>query len=299
MRREVVVQKNPKSPVSEIFRTLRTNIQFMNSKNSLKSLLITSTLPGEGKSWVAANLAVTFAKAGKRVVLIDADMRKGRQHQIFNLENDFGLSNYLSGIDENTDNSIYKYLQRTEEPSLFLISRGAVPPNPSELLAPEMVVNMINELKQKFDLIIFDGTPSLILTDAVILSRFVDSTLIVTEFNMTKKENLAKIKRDIENVGGKIAGVVINKIPKQGRKYSSSYYYNYHYTYGEKEHNKEKQTKPRASKEYSELANVEPQENQQLQDNNFNNAAPEINASEEQQRLIKQKIEEYLRQNQK
>ena len=90
MRKEVIVQKNPKSPISETFRTLRTNIQFMNSKTNLKSLLVTSTLPGEGKSWVSANLAVTFAKADKKVVLIDADMRKGRQHMIFGLDNQAG-----------------------------------------------------------------------------------------------------------------------------------------------------------------------------------------------------------------
>ena len=226
MRSEVIVQKNPKSPIAESFRTLRTNLQFINSKKSLKTLLVTSTLPGEGKSWVAANLALTFAKAGKKVILIDADMRKGRQHEIFGVENETGLSNFLSGIDEEENVEVSKYIQRTEEPGLYIISKGTTPPNPSELLTSDVTIRMIAELEEMFDLIIFDGTPSLIVTDAIILSRLVDSTLIVAEYNITKKDNISKVKRDIENVGGKIAGVVINKIPKQGKKYyGSSYYY--------------------------------------------------------------------------
>jgi len=229
MRKEVIVQKNPKSPTAEVFRTLRTNIQFINSKKDLKTLLITSTLPGEGKSWTSANLAVTFAEAGKKVIIIDADMRKGRQHSIFGVENEYGLSNFLSGIDntgrvENAD--ITKYIQRTEVPNLYLISKGDTPPNPSELLASDATMSMIADLEKIFDLIIFDGPPSLIVTDALILSRLVDSTIIVVEHNITKKDNLAKVKKDIENVGGKIAGVVINKVPKQGKKYESTYYYN-------------------------------------------------------------------------
>jgi len=229
MRKEVIVQKNPKSPTAEVFRTLRTNIQFINSKKDLKTLLITSTLPGEGKSWTSANLAVTFAEAGKKVIIIDADMRKGRQHSIFGVENEYGLSNFLSGIDntgrvENAD--ITKYIQRTEVPNLYLISKGDTPPNPSELLASDATMSMIADLEKIFDLIIFDGPPSLIVTDALILSRLVDSTIIVVEHNITKKDNLAKVKKDIENIGGKIAGVVINKVPKQGKKYESTYYYN-------------------------------------------------------------------------
>ena len=99
MKRELVAQLDPKSPISEVFRTLRTNIQFMNTKGKLRSILVTSTLPGEGKSWTASNLAVTFAQAGKKVVIIDADMRKGRVYSIFGVSPKPGLSNYLSGVD--------------------------------------------------------------------------------------------------------------------------------------------------------------------------------------------------------
>lgn len=228
MKRELIVQRTPKSPIAEVFRTLRTNIQFMHSKKTMKTLLVTSTMPGEGKSWVSANLAITFAQAGKKVLIIDADMRKGRQHTIFNIENKIGLSNFLSGIDETgrTENlDVLKYVRSTEIQNLYLIPAGNIPPNPSELLASETTIDMIEKLKEVFDFIIFDGAPALLVTDALIVARLVDSTVIVTECNNTKKENLEKVKKDIENVGGKIAGVILNKLPINAKKYMESYYY--------------------------------------------------------------------------
>ena len=228
MKNELIAQKDPKSPIAEIFRTLRTNIQFMNSQKGLKSLLVTSTMPEEGKSWVSSNLAVTFAQAGKKVALIDADMRKGRLHKMFHVNVIPGLSNYLSGIDTEgkvENNDIFKYIKRTEVENLYVIPAGNVPPNPSELLATELMVDMLEKLKEVFDIIILDGTPSLLVTDAVILSRIVDSTIIVASHKFTKKDNLEKVKKAIENVGGKIAGVVINKVPVNIQKYKSTYYY--------------------------------------------------------------------------
>ena len=227
MKKELIVQRSPKSPIAEVFRTLRTNIQFMNSKKTLKTLLFTSTMPGEGKSWISSNLAITFAQAGKKVILIDADMRKGRLHNMFQTDKVPGLSNYLSGIDSlgNTHNDIIKYVRGTEIDNLFLIPAGNIPPNPSELLASELTVEMLERLKDVFDIVILDGTPSLLVTDAIILSRLVDNTIIVTSHKFTKKDNLQKVKKAIENVGGNIAGVVINKIPVNVSKYESTYYY--------------------------------------------------------------------------
>lgn len=228
MKKEIIAHKDPKSPIAEIFRTLRTNIQFMNSQNSLKTLLITSTMPSEGKTWVASNLAVTFAQAGKKVVLIDADMRKGRLHKIFQVSVIPGLSNYLSGIDETgkvEDDNVFKYIKQTEVENLYLIPAGNIPPNPSELLSSEVTTKMLEKLKDIFDVIILDGTPCLLVTDSIVLSRIVDSTLIVASHKFTKKDNLQKIKKSIENVGGKIAGVVLNKVPVNIQKYKSTYYY--------------------------------------------------------------------------
>ena len=229
MRKELIAQRDPKSPVSETFRTLRTNIQFMNTNNQLKTLLITSTLPGEGKSWVASNLAITFAQAGKKVVLIDADMRKGRQYTIFEVSPRPGLSNYLSGIDskseENSIDEIIDYIQETEVKNLYVISAGNIPPNPSELLITPKMVNLLDKLKQVSDIVIIDGTPCELVTDSVILSRLVDTTVIVTAHKQTKKDTLQKIVTNIQNVGGKIAGIVLNKMPVSAKKYEQSYYY--------------------------------------------------------------------------
>lgn len=228
MKKEIITFREPKSPISEIFRTLRTNVQFANTKRGLHSLLITSTTPSEGKSWVSANLAVAFAQAGKKVILVDCDMRKGRQFSIFGVAPTPGLSNYLSGINSNGEESspnILSYLKETEVDNLYLITAGNIPPNPSELLVSEQMMQAVEELKSICDLVIFDGTPSSLVTDAIIISRYVDTTLIVSAYKTTKMDELEKVKRDIENVGGKIAGVVINKVPVSQKQYYTNYYY--------------------------------------------------------------------------
>ncbi|MEI3356191.1 MAG: CpsD/CapB family tyrosine-protein kinase [Clostridia bacterium] len=210
-----------------MFRTLRTNIQFMNTKGKLKTILVTSTLPGEGKSWVSSNLAVTFAQAGKKVVIIDADMRKGRQYTIFGVSPRPGLSNYLSGVldGEEINEDLSNYIQETEVENLYVISAGNIPPNPSELLIAPQMVNLLDQLKEMCDIIIIDGTPSQLVTDSLILTRLVDSTIIVTAQKYTKKEDLKRVITNIQNVGGKIAGVVVNKVTMSAKKYEQSYYY--------------------------------------------------------------------------
>ena len=229
MKKELIAELDPKSPISEVFRTLRTNIQFMNTKGKLKTILVTSTFPGEGKSWVASNLAVTFAQAGKKVVLIDADMRKGRQYNIFGISPIPGLSNYLSGIDiddeERDVTDIADYVQDTEVDNLFVMPAGNIPPNPSELLISPQMVDLLEQLKDLCDIVIIDGTPNELVTDSLILTRLVDSTIIVTACKQTKKDNLRRAIQNIQNVGGKIAGVVVNKVPIAAKKYEQSYYY--------------------------------------------------------------------------
>ena len=229
MKKELIAELDPKSPISEVFRTLRTNIQFMNTKGKLKTILVTSTFPGEGKSWVASNLAVTFAQAGKKVVLIDADMRKGRQYNIFGISPIPGLSNYLSGIDiddeERDITDIADYVQDTEVDNLFVMPAGNIPPNPSELLISPQMVDLLEQLKDLCDIVIIDGTPNELVTDSLILTRLVDSTIIVTACKQTKKDNLRRAIQNIQNVGGKIAGVVVNKVPIAAKKYEQSYYY--------------------------------------------------------------------------
>lgn len=226
MEKEIITQQDPKSPISEIFRTLRTNLQFMTSNKGLKTLLVTSSVPGEGKSWVSANLVATFAQEGKKVIIIDSDMRKGRLHTIFEVPKKPGLSNYLSGVSEIEEkDNILAYIQQTKIENLYVMPAGEVPPNPSELLVSEKTTQLMEQLKNIFDLVIFDGTPCLLVTDSLILARQVDATLIVTAYKSTKIGDVEKVKKSIQNVGGKIAGIVINKIPVSPRKYQNTYYY--------------------------------------------------------------------------
>lgn len=229
MKSEIVVVENPKSPEAEMFRNLRTNIQFMNADSDKKVMLVTSTIPGEGKSYISANLAAAFAQLDKKVLLVDTDMRKGRQYSLFNLRPRPGLSNFLSGVVDKDfigeKDNIENYIQETEVENLYLISAGSVPPNPSELLVSKKMKNIIDTLIESFDIIIFDAPPCLIVADALIMARLVDFNILVSAQNVTRMEDLNKAKTAIENVGGKLAGVVLNKVQVTTKKYESTYYY--------------------------------------------------------------------------
>ena len=229
MGKEIIVVENPKSPEAEMFRNLRTNIQFMNTDSEKKVMIVTSTIPGEGKSYVSANLAAAFAQLDKKVLIIDTDMRKGRQYSLFNLKPRPGISNFLSGVVEQDfigdKEDIRNYIQETDVENLYLIPAGNVPPNPSELLVSPKLQKIIHDLKQSFDIIIFDAPPCLIVADALIIARLVDFSIIVTAQNITRIENLKRAKLAIENVGGKIAGVVLNKVQINAKSYETSYYY--------------------------------------------------------------------------
>lgn len=232
MRNELIAFTDPKSPVSEMFRTLRTNLQFMGNTRKIQTVLITSTLPGEGKSWTAANLAVTFAQSGKKVVLVDCDLRKGRQFSVFNVTARPGVSNYLSGVVNEGEvydvDDIRSFVRETDIEDLYVIPAGDVPPNPSELLVNSRMMQLLEDLKEQFDIVIFDAPPALLVTDAMILARIVDTTMIVVAHQETKMDNLNKVQRSIKNVGGNVAGVVINKIPMSVKKYQDSYYGEYY-----------------------------------------------------------------------
>ena len=297
MRKELIVHKNPKSPNSEIFRTLRTNIQFMNTNKKLKTLLVTSTFPGEGKSWVASNLAVTFAQAGKKVILIDADMRKGRQYRIFEISPKPGLSNYLSEteIDENgkATRNAGEYVQETGVNNLYVISAGNVPPNPSELLVSPQMLKLLEDLKEICDLVIIDGTPCELVADSIILSRIVDSCIIITAHKITKKDALERVIKNIRNVGGKLAGVVINKVPVS-KGYGQKYYY-----YG---NNKLSNKKTRSSRVKIDLFNSKAKSTEKiesdiakLQQEMDNSQDTNINSIEKQENLknLEQLSEDY------
>lgn len=218
---ELIVNKFPKSIVSEGIKTLRTNLQFSSVDKNLKSILITSSIPGEGKSFISANLATAFAQTGKNVLIVDCDMRRGRQHKIFNVSNLKGLSNLL--IDD-FKNTYLSYIKNTEVKNLFLLTSGTIPPNPSELLNSDKNKALMNLLISKFDLVIFDGVPCNGLPDSIIVSTLVDETLIVSAENITPKSLLENTKKSLESVNSNIAGVVINKVNIKDNKYYGKYY---------------------------------------------------------------------------
>lgn len=218
---ELIVDKYPKSLISEGVKSLRTNLSFSSVDKELKTILITSSIPSEGKSFISANLATAFAQTGKNVLLIDCDMRKGRQHKIFNISNENGLSNLLI---DNFEDKYSSYIKATEVKKLFVLPCGTVPPNPSELLNSSKNKNLIEFLKGKFDLIIFDGVPCNGLPDSVIMSTIVDKTLIVSADGVTPKELLNNTKKSLESVNANIAGVILNKVNMSGNKYYGKYY---------------------------------------------------------------------------
>ena len=228
MKKEVITQLDPKSPVAEVFRALRTNLQFMNRFGKTQTILLTSTVQAEGKSWVSANLATAFAQTGRKVVIVDADMRKPRQHKIFSVKMCPGLSNYLSEINELGRREKFEYtdcIQKTEVENLYLLPSGNIPPNPSELLLTEKIEELMKELSNEFEVVIFDGAPCLLVTDSTIISRLVDSTVLVVSQKYTKTDDLKEAKKRIKSVGGKLVGVVLNRVEVSNKKYADKYYY--------------------------------------------------------------------------
>lgn len=208
------------SPISEQYRTIRTNIQYAMVDRDLKSLVVTSSGPGEGKSTTSANLAIVFANSGKRVLLVDADMRKPTVAKTFSLDNVRGLSTFLG----NRDTVLHQVIQSAGIDNLYLMTSGPKPPNPSELLASKRMEELMHSLKEKYDLVIFDMPPVVAVTDAQIVASKSDGTILVVRENVSKRDSLLKAKSLLELVDATILGVVYNgskKITDQGYYYGS------------------------------------------------------------------------------
>lgn len=223
---ELIVENNPKSSVSEAIKAIRTNLQFSSIDKKLKTVLVTSSIPSEGKSFISCNLATAFVQDGNKVLLVDCDMRKGRQHKVFQVNNEKGLSTLLLGpIDKD---NIANFIQKTKVENLFLLTMGIVPPNPSELLNSDNMKKLIDLLSNEFDLVIFDGVPVNGLTDSVVMSKLVDKVVIVSAMKQTPIELLAQTKKTLENANADIAGVIVNKVPNKNGGYYYGNYGNYY-----------------------------------------------------------------------
>lgn len=227
-RREKSIEKRLNGvdmPTTEAFRTLRTNLTFAQKNQKMKNILVTSSYSGEGKSYVSSNLAVALARSNKKIVIIDADMRKGRQNAIFKVGNSKGLSNFLSEAKVVNTETVSKYIKTTGIPDVHIITSGDRPTNPSELLSSRKMIQLLQILDEIYDMVIIDGTPSILVSDSIAIAKYVDNVIVVVAHKVTKIDNLLKVKKLLENVGAKITGVVLNKYPIEESSYGEKYYY--------------------------------------------------------------------------
>ena len=234
-----ITQIEPRSPVSEAFRSLRTNIQFANVDETIQTLMITSPCPAEGKTTISANLSVVFAHNGKNVYYVDADLRQPTVHKKMEIQNINGLSQLVM----NPDSPLDMVAQKTKVPFLNVITCGNVPPNPAELLGSKKMGQVIEKLKERSDLVIFDAPPVLAVSDPSVLAPGMDAVLLVVQPGKTTVSSLIQAVEQLRRVKAKLIGVVFNKIKTDGRSYS--YYYHKGY-YPNKYYGKEKTTTKQA-----------------------------------------------------
>ncbi|GIP16495.1 capsular polysaccharide biosynthesis protein [Paenibacillus montaniterrae] len=218
--RHIISVTNPKSPISEAYRTLRTNISFSAVDEDLDIIMVTSAGPGEGKSTTVANLAATFAQSDKRTLLIELDLRKPTVHKTFKLSNRLGMSHVLT-----KQATLDEVIQDTAIPNLSAITAGMIPPNPSELLGSKALGIILKQLKEQFEQIIIDTPPVLALTDAQLISTHCDGVVLVAESGKVKRSALLDAKERLQIVKARIIGVVINNAK---RKAKDNYYYYYY-----------------------------------------------------------------------
>ena len=220
----IVTQHDPKSPVAEAYRSLRTNFQFATLRRPCKSIMVTSALPGEGKTTTAVNFAVTMSDLGKRVVIVDTDLRRPSVHRALRMERGPGLADVLRG-----EKTLSDVILSTESENLWMISSGRVPPNPSELINSDTMTQVMKELGKTFDVVVCDAPSTLVVTDPVILATRVDAIILVISVNRTRRETVMRAKKIIETANPRIAGAVLN-----GLKATSRHFYYYYYYYDER-----------------------------------------------------------------
>jgi non-specific protein-tyrosine kinase len=221
----LVTLSDPRSPAAEAFRDLRTSIQFSSLDRQLRAILLTSARPDENKSETLANLAVSFAQAGNRVLMVDCDLRRPRLHAIFGARQEPGLTNVIleaGGLNPASKNRAAASLptQETGVPDLRLLSAGTQPPNPAEILGSNLMREIIEQLRNEADYIFFDAPPLLAVTDAALLSSRLDGVLLVLKANKTRRDDAREAKEHLEKVRANIIGVVLNDVKGGTNRFS-------------------------------------------------------------------------------
>lgn len=216
---KLVTKTNPASPLSEAYRTLRTNILFSSIDKPVQTIVVTSPNPGDGKTTTIANLAVTYAHEGKRTLVVDGDLRKPSLHYMFMKSNRAGLTNALF-----KDNAWQEIVQETDVPGLDLMTSGSVPPNPNEILSSQRIQELVAQWREHYDVILFDSPPLLAVTDGLILSSLSDGVVLVVKSGKTKLGAARKMLNQLEFAKAKVLGTVLNN-KKSGR--ASGYLYAY------------------------------------------------------------------------
>lgn len=218
-QRKLIVHEDPKSPISEAYRTLRTNLQFAKINSELRTIMFTSSGPAEGKSTTIANVAVALAQSGRSIILVDCDLRKPVQHRIFGKRNK-GVTNIL--VD---DSPAETFLQETEIDNLRILPSGPIPPNPSELLSSSKMVELFTELKELADIVLIDAPPTIAVTDAAVMATKVDGIVLVIDSTSVRPEMARKAKDLLIKANGHILGVILNRVEIEEEH---AYYYYYY-----------------------------------------------------------------------
>tara|TARA_Y100001980_G_C14553956_1_gene339890 strand:- start:2334 stop:4673 length:2340 start_codon:yes stop_codon:yes gene_type:complete len=225
LKRRLITREDPKSPVSEAYRSLRTNFLY-STENDIKSILVSSAGPGEGKTTTVANLAITYANLGKRTLLVDTDLRRPVVHKVFNLDRDPGVTNYLSAQTKN-----YKDLvKKTDISNLSVITSGIIPPNPSEMLGSKRMIQLVRALEEEWDMVLFDSPPLVAVTDANMLSKEIDQIALVVKVGQTDKKAFHHTITNLKNINAPLCGIIMNAVTNKS-SYGSYYYYYYHQYY--------------------------------------------------------------------
>lgn len=222
---KLIALTDPRSPAAESYRTLRTNIKFLSADNPLRTLAVTSAGPEEGKSTTVANMGVCFAQAGKRVLIVDTDMRKPTIHTIFNLPNQDGVSTILAG-----ERSLEECLKPTAQPGLWVLTCGPTPPNPAELLESQRMSQLIETLREHFDLVLFDAPPIIAVTDASVLAARLDGMLLLLGINKVTRKASRHALQLLDRAKVKVWGMVVRGVRPDNDGYYYSYYHKYYGT---------------------------------------------------------------------